>query len=68
MSGPEFSDSCLRCGTFIEQIDETDLRCYPKGEHYRYGRHEFSFKARHRRQERDLDEFEDQMPCAICAK
>ena len=48
----DLSDRCLRCGTPIEQIDETDLRCYPKGEHYRYGRHEFSFKARHRRQKR----------------
>lgn len=51
----DLSDLCLNCGTPIGQIDETDLRCYPKGETYRYTRHEFSFKARHRRQQGDQE-------------
>lgn len=49
----DLSDLCLRCGVFIEQVDETDPCCYAMGEQYRC--HEFSFKAHHRHQKRDLE-------------
>lgn len=49
----DISDICLRCGTPIGQIDETDLRCYVEGE--RPGRHEFSLFDHRRRQQGDQE-------------
>ncbi len=49
----DLSDRCLRCGTFIEQIDETDPRCFANGEEYEG--HEFRIETWHKYQQRDQE-------------